>query len=76
MPYNQNETPKQMQSDIACYLQVKVKAREYFFYERMNFGLAPDANNILSYLRNFFEEEDLPSYNTINRWQIQWRRSN
>ena len=76
MSLTQNENSKQTQFDTALFLQSKVRAREYFFHERMNFGLTPDADSILAYLRNFFEENDLPSYNTVSRWQIQWRRSN
>lgn len=72
----QNETPKQTQFDTALYLKCKVKAREYFFHEHLNYGLTPDAIGILAYLRNFFEEEELPPYDTVNRWYNQWRRSN
>lgn len=74
--YIQNENHKQTQFDTALFLQSKVRAREYFFHERMNFGLTPDAYNVLSFLRNFFEEDDLPSYNTVNRWCNYWKRSN
>ena len=76
MTYIQNETPKQTQFDTALFLQAKVKAREYYFHERLNYSLSPNAIEILAYLRNFFEEEDLPSINTVTRWQNHWQRSN
>jgi hypothetical protein len=70
----QNDT--QQHFDTSLFLQTKVKAREYFFYERLNYGRSPNVIEILAYLRNFYVENELPSIPTVSRWHSSWKRSN
>ena len=71
-----NPVPRQEQFDTALFLKTKVKAREYFFSERLNYGRIPQVTEILNYLKNYFINNDLPSIATVARWHSSWKRSN
>lgn len=58
------------------FLTIKVSARKFFFTERMNFSRNPTVMEIMEYLGDRYNSNDLPTIATVARWHTSWKRSN
>lgn len=57
------------------FLKIKQMAFKYFMAERLNFGLNPTVKELMEYLSYYVADNEMPTIQTVARWQSSWKRS-